>query len=155
MALPTSPPEPARLAGDNWLANCAEWPDLVRQAWRVEALGTIATGTRWLAAEAPLVVVLAAMKRIPHAELGPVLADPTVEKGWWLVPLDAADHLSDIRQLRVRPPGWPLRCPPTGWQLCGRFWLQPPDGSGLVTAPPLLGAALGPGGPRLPAEAFG
>lgn len=143
-------------AGDAWLADCSDRPDLVREAWGVEALASITTGRCWLAAEVQLVSVLSAMKRVPSKHLGPVLADPTVDLAWWLVTLDAAPHLADIRQVTARPVGWPLRCPPTGWQLCGRLWLNRPDGSGHLTDPALLGAALGPdSGPRLPSEAFG
>ncbi|MET7700329.1 hypothetical protein [Streptomyces sp. NPDC005485] len=157
MASPMHVPEAQHEAGDAWLADCAEQPDLVREAWDVQALATIRTGVHWLAAESPIVAVLAALKRMPPGRLGPVLADPTTEQAWWLVPLGAGEHLAGTRQIRVRPAGWPLRCPPTGWQLCGRFWLQRPDGSGKLTDPVLLGAALGPegSGPRLPAEAFG
>jgi hypothetical protein len=143
-------------AGNTWLANCSAQPDLVREAWEVEALAPIRAGVHWLAAEGPLISVLAALKCLPPGRLGPVLASPATEQAWWLVPLGAEEHLAGIRQLRIRPAGWPLHCPPAGRQLCGRFWLQRPDGSGRLTDPVLLGAALGPGGgPRLPSEAFG
>lgn len=139
-------------AGDAWLADCSAYPDLVRQAWELEALAPIASGRHWLAAESELVAGMQALNRIRDERRGPVLADPMVEKAWWLVSLDAAAELADVRQVNVRPVGWALHCPPTGWQACGRFWLSRPDGSGRLTDPAVLAAAFGPGG-LLPAEA--
>jgi hypothetical protein len=72
-----------------------------------------------------------------------------------LIPHDAAEDLADVRQVRVRPEGWPLHCPPTGWYQCGRMWLHRPDGSGRLNDPTQIAAALGPGGVRLAAEASG
>ncbi|WP_405879449.1 MULTISPECIES: hypothetical protein [unclassified Streptomyces] len=96
-----------------------------------------------------------AMKRIGN-RLGPVLADVETGLAWWLLPTTVGDELADVRQLTVRPSGWALKCPPAAYALHCRLWLEPPDGSGRLTDPVLLGAALGPGGgPRLSAEAFG
>ncbi|MGW1669020.1 hypothetical protein [Streptomyces sp. NPDC002324] len=141
-------------AGDAWLADCSAHPDLVRQAWNVEALAPIGTGKHWLAVEARLLDTMNAVTRIGSERLGPVLADPGVERAWWLIAPDAAEDLADVRQVRVRPEGWPLHCPPTGWYQCGRLWLHRPDGTGRLNDPTLIAAALGPGGgARLPAEA--
>ncbi|MFF7260667.1 hypothetical protein ACFZCL_10335 [Streptomyces sp. NPDC008159] len=140
-------------AGDAWLADCSAHPDLVRQAWDIEALAPIATGAHWLAVESRLLDAMNAVNRIGVERLGPVLADPGVGRAWWLIPPDAAEDLADIRQVRVRPEGWPLHCPPTGWYQCGRLWLHRPDGSGRLNDPTLIAAALGPGGTRLTAEA--
>lgn len=142
-------------AGDAWLADCSAHPDLVRQAWDVEALAPIKTG-KWLAVEVSFVAAVHVMKRIGTPRLGPVLADPGVDLTWWLVPPGTTDDLADVRQATVRPEGSPLHCPPTGWYQCGRMWLHRPDGSGMLTDPTLLAAALGPGcGYRLPTEAPG
>ena len=142
--------------GDAWLADCSTRPDLVRQAWDVEALAPITTGKHWLAAEVRLVATIGAMQRIGTPRLGPILADPGVDSAWWLIPTDTADNLSGIHESTVRPPGWPLLCPPTGWFQCGRMWLHRPDGSGALNNPALLAATLGPGdGHRLPAETLG
>ncbi|WP_319294934.1 hypothetical protein [Streptomyces sp. AK08-02] len=108
-------------AGDAWLANCSAHPDLVRQAWHLEALAPIASGLRWLAAQTPLLTAMQVLARLPGEDRGPLLADPGVDTAWWLVPLDAADELADLRQVFVRDPGWPLHCPPTGRQACGRL----------------------------------
>lgn len=140
-------------AGDAWLADCSAHPDLVRQAWHIDALAPLPSGVTWLVAEAPLVAGMKALSRIGDARRGPVLADPSVDRSWWLVPLNAAEELADLRSVLVRPVGWPLHCPPTGWQACGRFWLSRPDGSGRLTDPAVLAAAFGPGGYRPPAEA--
>jgi hypothetical protein len=140
-------------AGDAWLAACSVPPHLVRQAWNIEALAPIATGKHWLAVEPGLLDAMNAVNRIGVERLGPVLADPSVEHVWWLIPHDAAEDLADVRQVRVRPEGWPLHCPPTGWYQCGRMWLHRPDGSGRLNDPTLIAAALGPGGVRLAAEA--
>nr|WP_119590281.1 hypothetical protein [Streptomyces scabiei] len=140
-------------AGDAWLADCSAHPDLVRQAWDIEALAPIRSGGKWLAVEVGFVATATVMQRIGAARLGPILADPGLDQTWWLIPPDTADELADIRQARVRPEGWPLQCPPTGWYQCGRMWLHRPDGSGTLNDPTLLAAALGPGsGYRLPAE---
>lgn len=141
-------------AGDAWLADCSAHPDLVREAWRVEALAPIATGVRWLAAETPLIPAMHALARMRDEQRGPLLAEPDTERAWWLVPADAVEELADVRQVTVRPTGWPLHCPPTGWHQCGRLWLHRPDGSGWLNDPTLLGAAFGPGGPRSAVEAF-
>lgn len=140
-------------AGDAWLADCSAHPDLVRHAWDLEALAPIASGKAWSVAEAPLVASMRAHGRIPPERRGPVLADPTLDTAWWLLPLDAARELADVRTVVVQSAGWPLHCPPTGWQACGRFWLTRPDGSGQLTDPAVLAAAFGPGGYRIPAEA--
>lgn len=141
-------------AGDAWLADCSAHPDLVRQAWDVEALAPIASGRQWLAVEVAFVAAVEAMRRIGTPRLGPVLADPGVDLTWWLIPLDTADDLAGVRQAVVQAEGTPLHCPPTGWYQCGRIWLHRPDGSGTLNDPTLLAAALGPGsGYRLPAEA--
>ncbi|MEU6303359.1 hypothetical protein ACWCQP_06545 [Streptomyces chartreusis] len=140
-------------AGDAWLADCSVRPDLVRTAWDAETLAPIVSGRHWLVAEAQLATRYDALARIPAEQRGPVLADPEADKLWWLIPLDAAEELVDVRQLVVQQPGWRLRCPPTGWHIDGRMWITRPDGSGLLTDPAVLAAAIGPGGYRSPAEA--
>lgn len=142
-------------AGDAWLADCSAHPALVRAAWDQEVLAPIASGGRWLVAESPLLTALKALNSIRGEYQGPVLADPELDKAWWLVPLNAADKLADARQWQVvvQPKGWPLRCPPTGWHVDGRLWLSRPDGSGQLTDLALLAAAFRPGGARrLPSE---
>lgn len=146
---------PERDAGDAWLAGCARRPELAYEVWEMDGLVPIHC-TRWLAAEAQLSLALQAVRRIPTRERGPLLLDPGLDAAWWLVPLEATADLADVRHVIVQPFGWPLHCPPTRHPAAGRFWLHPPDGSGLVSNPVYLAAALGPGGgPRLPAEAFG
>lgn len=137
-------------AGDTWLAGCSPHPTAVRLMWGDERLAPVATGPHWLAVETRLLTAMRALDRQCH---GPVLGDTETDTAWWLVPTDAADAFAELRDVRVRPAGWTLRCPPTGWQLEGRFWMNRPDGSGLLTDPAALAAALGPGGHRLPAEA--
>ncbi|MFJ2006980.1 hypothetical protein [Streptomyces chartreusis] len=140
-------------AGDTWLAGCSARPDLVRAAWDTEVLAPIPSGAHWLAAEAKSGPGYYSVQRIPAEKRGPILADPEGDRLWWLVPLTAVEELADIGQLVVRPAGWFLRCPPSGWHIEGRMWLSRPDGSGRLTDPAVLAAAFGPGGYRLPAEA--
>lgn len=144
----------AREAGDAWLADCSAHPASVRTAWRKESLAPIASGTHWLVAEVSLLMdTMHALKRIRVERLGPVLADSERNTAWWLVPAEAAAELADVRQLTVQPEGWLLHCPPASWPVDGRLWLSRPDGSGLLTDPAVLAAALGPGGAyRLPSE---
>ncbi|MET7794752.1 hypothetical protein ABZV25_13375 [Micrococcus luteus] len=97
-----------------------------------------------------------AIKRIDPSRRGPVLSDVTQGIAWWLLPPTLGDELDDIHTITVHPRGWVLRCPPVLYPVRGRVWIERPDGSGRLTDPVLLGAALGPGGgPRLSAEAFG
>ncbi|MER6065089.1 hypothetical protein ABT167_28775 [Streptomyces sp. NPDC001792] len=140
-------------AGDTWLAECSEHPDLVRTAWDQETLAPIASGAHWLVAESSLTKGWPAASRLRNAPHGPVLADPDANKMYWLVAPGAAEELADVRRLVVHPAGWPLSCPPTGWQVEGRFWLWRPDGSGHLNDPALIAAAFGPGGYRTEAEA--
>lgn len=140
-------------AGDAWLADCSAHPTLVRMTWNKEALAPIATGTHWLAAETRLLPTMHALNRLRGEHRGPVLADVETDMAWWLVASAAAEDLADVRQLTVQPTGWTLDCPPTGWGVEGRLWLNRPDGSGLLTDPAVLAAAFGPGGYRAPTEA--
>jgi hypothetical protein len=137
-------------AGDAWLADCSAHPTSVRTAWTAETLAPIKSGTHWLVAETALLTTMKALSRIREEHRGPVLADTEVDKAWWLVPLGAAEELADLRQLTVHPSGWLLRCPPARWHLETRIWLERPDGSGRLTDPAVLAAALGPGGYRHP-----
>lgn len=151
----TKPARSLRQAGQDWLLSCTASPTAVKRAWASEELAPFTTGEHWRAVEAPLMPSVEAMKRIGD-RLGPVLADVETGLVWWLLPTTVGDELADVRQLTVRPSGWALKCPPVVYALHCRLWLEPPDGSGRLTNPVLLGAALGPGGgPRLPAEAFG
>lgn len=140
--------------GRGWLASAAPDPVAVHRAWKADDLAEIPTGRHWLAAEVNVYRSIDAMQRFRPADLGPVLVYPEAGLAWWLVPLDAAEHLADIRSVIVHVPGWPLRCPPADEYMNGRGWLEKPDGSGHLTDPTKLGAALGAGG-KLPAEAFG
>lgn len=133
-------------AGDAWLADCSAHPNLARQAWTWGALAPIASGSHWVVAESVLVTGMQALSRIRAEHRGPVLADPLLDRAWWLVPSNVAEELADVRPVLVQPVGTPLHCPPTGWQVCGRFWLYRPDGTGQLTDPAILAAALGPVG---------
>lgn len=139
--------------GEDWLLSCTDAPTGVRTAWGAEELAPIVSGPHWRVAEAPLLPTVHVMKRIGSARLGPVLADVHVDRAWWLLPPNLSDELDDVRQLVVRPARWVLKCPPVLYGLDGRMWLERPDGSGRLTDPVLLGAAFGPGGYRLSAEA--
>ncbi|MEV7125867.1 hypothetical protein [Streptomyces sp. NPDC093260] len=140
-------------AGNAWLADCTDRPDLVQLIWDADCLAPLMTGGRWLVAESRLTSGWRPASRIREDQRGPILADPNGDRLWWLVPIDAADELDDVRQLRVHPPGWVLRCPPVGVQSEGRFWLRSPDGTGRLNDPAVVAAAFGPGGYRLTGEA--
>ncbi|WP_309029161.1 hypothetical protein [Streptomyces alfalfae] len=145
------PPDP----GNAWLAEHTTNPELTLAAWESRTLMPV-HATQWLVAEVQLQPAMAAVRRMPEHKLGPILIDMRMDRAWWLVPLDAADHLKDVPQALVLPPGWPLHCPSTQLAVGSRAWLEAPDGSGRLNDPVYLAAALGPGGgPRLPAEAFG
>jgi hypothetical protein len=142
-----------RQAGQDWLLSCTDDPDQALRLWNEEELVAFLTGEHWRVAEAPLALAMTVMQRIRDRS-GPVLADVANCVASWLLPADLGDELDDIHQLTVRPAGWALSCPPVLYGVRGRVWIRPPDGSGQLTDPVLLGAVFGPGG-RLPAEAFG
>jgi hypothetical protein len=152
MAIPGSV---ARLyeVGDAWLASYSVDPTAVRAAWEQEALALIASGAHWLVAESDLTRGWSAASRLRNAPHGPVLAAPDANAMYWLISPDAVEELADVRQLVVHPAGWMLRCPPTGWQVDGLFWLWRPDGTGHLTDPALIAAAFGPCGYRREASA--
>ncbi|UXY25014.1 hypothetical protein N8I84_42060 (plasmid) [Streptomyces cynarae] len=149
----TKPALTMRQAGQDWLLTCTPRPTDAQRAWDAEELALFTTGAHWLAAEVPLLRSVEIMPRIKARQLGPVLADVATERAWWLLPTDAGDLLDDLRHVTVQPPSWVLKCPPVLYPLNERVWLERPDGSGQLTDPILLGAALGPGGYRRPAEA--
>ncbi|MET7354653.1 hypothetical protein [Streptomyces mirabilis] len=153
----TAQPAPyARQAGTDWLLSCADTPAEIRTRWDADQLGEFPSGGHWRAAEAALAHSMDAIKRIGLSRQGPVLADVSQGIAWWLLPPTLGDELDDVRTITIRPRGWVLRCPPVLYPVRGRVWIERPDGSGRLTDPVLLGAALGPGGgPRLSAEAFG
>lgn len=151
MATPTA--RSSHQAGQDWLRSCAPDPAAVARAWDLEQFAEIPTGLHWLIAQAPLVRSVEAMQRITPGSLGPVLADVYRDVAWWLLPADRAHELDDIRQLTVHPAGWVLKCPPVLHSVEGRWWVERPDGTGLLTDPTVLGAAFGPGGYRPHAEA--
>ncbi|MFH9225947.1 hypothetical protein [Streptomyces lydicus] len=139
--------------GTEWLLSFSPRPTDVRAAWRNEEFAPIPS-TGWTVVEASCLSSLEAMRPLARiGQLGPVLVDPSADVAWWLVADGAADHLSDLPLLTVRPHGWALRCPPAHLYFDGRCWLEKPDGTGKLTDPIELGAAFGPGG-RLPAETF-
>ena len=140
-------------AGDAWLADCSARPDLVREVWALDGLAPIRSGPHWVAAETMLVAGMEALSRIREERRGPVLVDPLTDRAWWLVPPASVGALAHVRRVLVRPRGTPLHCPPTGRHACGRFWLHRPDGSGQLTDPAILAAALGPVGNPLTTEA--
>ncbi|MFE4758465.1 hypothetical protein ACFRIB_51395 [Streptomyces mirabilis] len=145
-----------RQAGQDWLLSCADTPAEIRTRWDADELGEFPSGGHWMVAEAALAPSMDALKRIDPSRRGPVLSDVTQGIAWWLLPPTLGDELDDVRTITVRPRGWVLRCPPVLYPVRGRVWIERPDGSGRLTDPVLLGAALGPGGgPRLSAEAFG
>jgi hypothetical protein len=110
----------------------------------------IPSGLHWLVAEGPLLQSVAAMKRMDGAQLGPVLVNTATGRAWWLLPL--GDELDVVCHLTVHPPGWLLACPPVLYAIDECGWLERPDGTGRLTDPAALGAALGPSR-LLPAEA--
>lgn len=137
-------------AGAAWLADCSAHPDPVREAWTLKTLAPITSGTRWRVAEAPLLRSVEAVARIGGDRIGPILADIHRKVAWWLLPPDLADELDDVRRVTVRPAGWVIECPPVPHSVNGRWWIECPDGSGQLTDPAALAAALGN---RLPTEA--
>ncbi|KAB1142670.1 hypothetical protein F7R91_28135 [Streptomyces luteolifulvus] len=143
-----------RQAGQDWLLSCARNPADVLRWWAAGKSASIASGEHWRVAEGPLLRSVVAMKCVCSRRLGPVLADASAERAWWLLPPELGDDLDSVPQLMVHPIGWPLTCPPVLYAIDECFWLEPPDGSSHLTDPPALTAAFAAGG-RLSAEALG
>jgi hypothetical protein len=145
-------PRPVGSAGQDWLLACAPDSVVVQRAWDSRELADFPTGLHWRVAEAPLLPSLEAIARL-GGDIGPVLADVHRSVAWWLLPPDLTGELDGLRQLTVRPAGWVLKCPPVPYTVNDRWWLERPDGSGLLTAPAVLAAALSPGSAQLSTEA--
>lgn len=140
-------------AGQDWLLACALHRADVQRAWEAEELAEFTTGLRWRVAEAPILRSVKAIARLGGDRIGPVLADIHRDVAWWLLPPELDDELDGLPQLTVRPAGWVLKCPPVLHSVNGRWWIERPDGSGLLTDPALLAAAFGQDGKPLPTEA--
>ncbi|MFJ8803026.1 hypothetical protein [Streptomyces sp. NPDC102487] len=135
-----------RQAGQDWLLSCADTPAEIRALWDADELGNFPSGAHWTVGETSLSRTMDAIKSVPAQRRGPVLADCLQGIAWWLLPPALADELDDVHALTVRPCGWILRCPPVLYPVRGRVWIERPNGSGQLTDPVLLGAALSPGG---------
>ncbi|WP_381562914.1 hypothetical protein [Streptomyces eurythermus] len=134
--------------GQAWLLSCAPDPTAVQQTWDAGQLAAIPSGPDWRVAQVELSRSLDALGRLGSIPVGPVLTDIHSSTAWWLLLPDLADQLDDIAGLTVHPASWALECPPVTHSLGGRWWLTIPDGSGRLTDPTMLAAALGPGGYR-------
>lgn len=139
-------------AGTAWLADCSARPDLVRAAWEAKVLAEFPTGVHWRVVEAPLLPSVEAIAWI-GGDIGPVLADIHRSVAWWFVPPDLTGDLDNVHRLTVQPAGWALMCPPVLYSVDGRWWIERPDGSGLLTDSAALAAAFHPSGAPLPPEA--
>lgn len=147
------PLAPAR-QGQQWLLSCSPDPAAVQRAWDAGQLAAMPTGSHWRVAEAPLPRSLEALRRMDAAPRGPVLADSRRALAWWLLPPDRADELDGVPGITVHPAGWELKCPPVSYFLGGRWWVDAPDGTGQLTDPTLLAAAVSADGYRPNAEAL-
>ncbi|MEU7048062.1 hypothetical protein [Streptomyces eurythermus] len=134
--------------GQAWLLSCAPDPAAVQQAWDSGQLAAIPSGPYWRVAQVELSRSLDALGRLGSTPVGPILTDIYSSTAWWFLSLDLTDQLDDIAGLTVHPVGWALECPPVTHSLGGRWWLAIPDGTGRLTDPTMLAAALGPGGYR-------
>ncbi|WP_171166838.1 hypothetical protein [Streptomyces sp. I05A-00742] len=129
--------------GTDWLADHTPSPEAARARWASGELAAICT-TAWSVVEThDIVGAVDAMLALRRAGLlGPVLVHPEEERVWWLVPPGQAAALDGHPDVTVLPPGWTLHCPPADEPLRGRGWLELPNGSGCLTDPVALGAAL-------------
>ncbi|MEU6222227.1 hypothetical protein [Streptomyces sp. NPDC047042] len=138
--------------GDVWLADGSARPDPVHKTWAGQGLAPVASGSRWLVVEAPLLRSVEAIARIGGDRIGPILGDIHRRVAWWLVPPALAGELDGVRELTVRPAGWALECPPVRHSVAGRWWIERPDGSDLLTDPAALADAFGAGHAPSPTE---
>ncbi|GGR67353.1 hypothetical protein GCM10010269_02640 [Streptomyces humidus] len=134
-----------RQAGQDWFLGCIRHPTDVLRTWAAGELARIPSGEHWRVAEGPLLFSLRAMKYLGSRRLGPVVADVATGQAWWLLPTGLRDELDDVPQLTVQPQGGLLACLPVLNTIGERGWLEPPDGSGRLTAPAALRIAFGAG----------
>ncbi|WP_338931760.1 hypothetical protein WEB32_18040 [Streptomyces netropsis] len=130
--------------GTDWLADCSPTPTMVRKRWADEELADIPAAS-WAVVEADLMRSIDALQSLGRARrLGPVLVCPEADRAWWLVPHGPdALTLGELPQVTVHKAPWTLRCPPAHEYTHSCGWLEKPDGSGRLTDPVDLGAALG------------
>ena len=152
LPVPVTASPPALSAGACWLAYSTASPLAVVHAWIRHGVAEVRVPESWAVAEADLVESLHALPLLARAgREGPVLIHPESQRAWWLVPASAGHHLADLRRVNVRECGATLLCPAPASYGRGRLWLENPDGSGRLTDPVALGAALS-GRLRLPAR---
>lgn len=131
--------------GNDWLTTLSTHPPAIRQSWEAGNLARLCVPAdgAWTVGELGLVRTLAALDRLSRAGvLGPVLASPSAERAWWLLPAAAQEHLADITDLTLYKPGDCFLTPPATLPLHSRAWIELPDGSGRLTDPVALGAVL-------------
>ncbi|MBH1937596.1 hypothetical protein I5Q34_25550 [Streptomyces sp. AV19] len=132
------------MTGTEWLARCSPSPEAARQQWSAGELAPIRT-TVWSVVEMNdllrAVDALLVLRRTGRP--GPVPACPESKRVWWLLPPGRAAAFDGCPGLTARPANRALPCPPADEPLCGRGWLEKPDGSGRLTDPARLATALG------------
>lgn len=131
--------------GSDWLAHLAPSPHVIRRAWDGGNLARLCVppGSLWTVGEIGLIRCMLAIDSLGRSGmLGPVLVAPSEDLAWILLPGDAGRHLVDISDLTLHGAGDCFRVPPANRPLKGRAWVQLPDGSGRLTDPAALGAAL-------------
>jgi hypothetical protein len=131
---------PPTAAARDWLASADPTPDHAFRWWTATEIALLPVGTEW---DAVQVDVGRAQRAVEAAGLdGPVIHDPAGAVYYFLVPkgtssnwqLDGSDCLGDACWLAIPAPA--RVAPP------GLHWLNPPDGSGVLTDPEILRAAL-------------
>ncbi|MER5973003.1 hypothetical protein ABT112_25280 [Streptomyces sp. NPDC002055] len=140
-------------AARRWLAAADPDPVHADRWWDTMQVALLPVGQKWDA------VRLGADDGIRITQrddiTGPVIHDSYGRIAYVLVPrgtsatwqVDGTECFGELCYLAVPAPE---RTEPPG-----PYWLQAPDGSGLLTDPATLAAALADHGPQLPAEAFG
>ncbi len=128
-----------------WLTGAAPDPQACRRAWERDPLGVVLlpAGRLWdvLVVGGPLGPAALRVLRRLTAPCGPVLGAAGGSRTGFLVPPGTGDHWLGTRIRGTGRGSW-TAVPHPGRATAGVWWLVPPDGTGRLTDPRALEAAL-------------
>lgn len=134
--------------GAQWLASAMDPPSIIFAEWcdSPDRLAEVPLGVLFDVLRVSDSIGLPALEELYEqgVAIGPVLHCQPRQTVEFLVPVGAADEWGPLRGTVCAGRGGALRCPAPGTVSRGRTWLQPPTGTGVLTDPWALRAALIP-----------
>ncbi|MFE7948200.1 hypothetical protein [Streptomyces sp. NPDC057426] len=134
--------------GAQWLASTMDPPSIILAEWSdsPDHLAEVPLGVLFDVLRVADAIGLPALEELyqQRVALGPVLHCQPRQTVELLVPVGAAEKWDALRGTVCAGQGGTLRCPAPGTVSRGRTWLQPPSGTGVLTDPEVLRAALMP-----------